>query len=55
MNKNKKSTQVNPDHSPNFDTFPLMEIDKKEKNSKVSIPTVNSVKEVKDWVDFKEM
>lgn len=55
MKKKKKSTQVNPNHTPNFDTFPLMEADQQEKRSKVSIPSVTSVKEVKDWVDFKEM
>ena len=43
------------DHTPNFVTLPLADNYKIEKDSKNSIPTTDSVEELKDWVDFKEM
>lgn len=36
-------------------TFPLANTGKKDKDSNVTSPPESDVKEVKDWVDFKQM
>lgn len=51
----KEEKQIFNRHTPNFVTFPLAEADQKVEDSGVTIPSEEGVKEVKDWVDFKEM
>jgi len=36
-------------------TFPLASTERVEKDSNVTIPSDEDIKEVKDWVEFKEM
>ncbi len=40
---------------PDFHTFPIADIVETDKDSNVSIPSADDIKEGKDWVDFKEM
>ena len=41
--------------SNDFTTFPLFNVENTERDSGVTVPPEADVKEVKDWVDFKEM
>lgn len=38
-----------------FHTFPLADVKEVEDDSNVSVPTEQSVEDVKDWIDSKEM
>lgn len=49
----KKNIKLN--YDPNFTTFPLAATEHQETESGVTLPSEDGVKEVKDWVDFKEM
>lgn len=51
----KQEVKINPEHMPNFTTFPLTDTIDVEPDSKVTIPSEDAVDDVKDWVDFKEM
>lgn len=51
----REEKQIFNRHTPNFITFPLAEEDQKLEDSGVTIPSEEAVKEVKGWVDFKEM
>ena len=51
-----KENKANGYYVPNFVTFPIAEDSQiLDEDSKVSAPSEESTKQVKDWVDFKEM
>ena len=46
--------KVNDKARQNFKTFPLADVAEVQDTDNVAIPSVDGVKEAKDWVDFNE-